>query len=174
MVLLLQLDNILMCYQLREETKYSGAKCRIYSVVKDGETISLFDKFCNNYEKSHGDTVKFAKMLLLSIGKKYGLREQFVKDKEGAPGDGVCRFKSLPDKTIRLYFIQYGSIAIILGDGGIKPEGTRAWQDKEELITIVEELKKVSKDVYARQRSGDIKLDDLKGFIGNLDFTETE
>ncbi|MBA3664408.1 MAG: hypothetical protein H0W61_09395 [Bacteroidetes bacterium] len=91
------------------------------------------------------------------------------------PGDLVCALHDLDESKLRLYCIRFGSIAVIIGGGGTKPEGTKAWQDKDDLKGAAELMIKVSQDYYLRTREGEIKLDPFTNkLVGNLKFGEDE
>ena len=63
-----------------------------------------------------------------AIGKRVGAQEIFFRrKKEGKAGDGVEALYDSPDAKLRLYCIRYGSVTLILGDGGEK--NVRTWQE---------------------------------------------
>lgn len=102
--------------------RLSGSASSIYTIFIDDAEYSLFDIFIkdNNtlFKSELNDIVK----RLRSIGSITGAREQFFKLNEGNPGDGVCALYDDPEKKLRLYCIRYGTTAIILGGGGVKPK----------------------------------------------------
>ena len=107
------------------------------------------------------------------IGHKTGAREHFFKLNEGEPGDGVCALYDLPEKSLRLYCIRYGSLILILGGGGNKQ--SRTLQEDKKLTQENYFLRQVVKDIKSKMELGEIKFsEDGTGFIGNLEFTDDE
>lgn len=88
---------------------------------------------------------------------------------EGTPGDGVCALYDIPNKRLRLYCIVYGTVAVILGGGGIKR--VRVWQDDEFLRKHAELMIRISRIISLRIKEGDIKISD-DGFTGNIKINE--
>ncbi len=126
-----------MVFKLVEINELSGTRTQILSVVffngEDWEEDSLFDYFILECDKDYPIEVEDIYTRLETIGKKTGLRRDHFKDKEGKPGDGLIALFDLPNKSLRLYGISFGSIAIILGNGGPKPKSIRALQESEKL-----------------------------------------
>ncbi len=132
-----------MRFELAEIPHLSGSSCKIYSVIAEGEELSLFERFLIENFDTHKEEVKSINRRLQVMGRSTGAREHFFKDKEGLPGDGVCALYDDPDKKLRLYCVRYGNIAVILGGGGEK--NTRTWQDDPKLKREAERMIEISK-----------------------------
>lgn len=164
-----------MKYEIVELEEFSGIRATVYSVLPEGDDLTLFDHFVNENKVTHRAEIKFIINRLEEIGRSIGAREKFFKTKEGAPGDGVCALYDDPDSKLRLYCIRYGNVAIILGGGGPKPPGVIAWQDDEKLTQEAETMKQVSIDIIQRLKNGDLEWSsDGSQLLGNLTFTNDE
>lgn len=87
----------------------------------------------------------------------------------------VCALYDLPENNLRLYCIRYGNAAIILGGGGPKPSGVRAWQDNAKLKREAETIVQVSKDIMERLKAGRLRWSyDGSKLVGNLNISENE
>lgn len=161
-----------MNYEIVELEEFTGLKAKVYSVIPEGDTLSLFDHFVGENMGIYRPEVKSIINRLHEIGHRTGAREKFFKTKEGFPGDGVCALYDDKDSKLRLYCIRYGSVAIILGGGGPKPPGIIAWQDDEKLSKEAEAIIQVSKDIMLRLKDGDLYWSsDGSQLSGNLIFT---
>lgn len=145
-----------MKFELTEISRMSGCSCKIYSVIEEGEEFSLFEQFMMENYDTHNAEVKDINRRLQFMGRSGGAREQFFKEKEGLPGDGVSALYDDPDKKLRLYCIRYGNIAVILGGGGAK--NTRTWQDDPKLKSEAEKIIKISKIITEAIKNRDTKL----------------
>jgi hypothetical protein len=160
-------------YEIVELSDLSGNYTTIYSIIKDVDTKSLFEHFVEENIDDHREEVISILHRLKVIGETTGAREGFFKHNEGKPGDLVCALYDEPDKNLRLYCIRYGSVAIILGGGGMKE--VRAWQHDPKLSKEVNAMIKVSEDIFQRMKEGDLRWSpDGKKLIGNLNFSEDE
>jgi len=66
-------------------------------------------------------------------------------------------------------------LAVILGGGGQKPQGMRAWQESEKLSEEANRMIQVSEAITARLKSGDIEWSrDGSELEGDLNFGEDE
>jgi hypothetical protein len=77
------------------------------------------------------------------------------------------------EKHLRLYCIRYGSIAIILGGGGEKPEGVRALQDDPKLKEENYRLRAIAKRINDRIKDKDLYWDGNE-LGGDLNFYDDE
>ncbi len=164
-----------MEFRIVEVSELSGDATKIYSIIKGDEKETVYGTFIesliNDYEKEVMDILD----RLAIIGSKTGARESFFKLKEGALGDGVCALYDKPNSNLRLFCIRYGSVAIIIGGGWVKPKDVRAWQDTEKLKEQGEFIKFVSKEITKRIKLKEIILNKDTGEIeGNLNFTNDE
>ncbi len=164
-----------MKYEIIELEEFSGTRATVYSVLFEGDDLTLFDHFLDENKLTHRTEIKFIINRLEVIGSSTGAREKFFKTKEGAPGDGVCALYDDPDSKLRVYCIRYGNVAIILGGGGPKLPGVIAWQDDEKLSQEAEMMKQVSIHIIQRLKNGDIEWSyDGSKLLGNLTFTNDE
>ncbi len=139
-----------MYYEIVKLHRYSGKGCTIYTVRLKGQTQTLFEKFiADNLPKYQGDIRKLIANLR-DIGAELGMREKFFKPEEARLGDQICAMYIKSGPGIRLYFVKYGQDVIILGGGGDKGPGVKAWQDDPELAVHVELLKRLSEHIGSR------------------------
>ncbi len=68
----------------------SGNKAKIYSILPEGDEMTLFDHFVQDNKDDHLNEIKQIVNRIKTIGHTTGAREQFFKQAEGKPGDGVC------------------------------------------------------------------------------------
>lgn len=164
-----------MNYEIVELEEFSGNKATIYSIVLNGDEVTLFDHFVNENIDKYKSELKFIAGRLQVIGNTTGARDKFFKHNEGKPGDGVCALYDEPDSNLRLYCIRYGNVAIILGGGGPKPSEIIAWQQDGKLKSGAEKMIQVSKDIIERLQSGDLEWSkDGSQLIGNLIISDNE
>lgn len=162
-------------YEIVELEEFSGSKATIYSIILEGDNITLFDRFYNENINDYREELKSIAARLQGIGQTTGARETFFKTKEGKPGDGVCALYDDPESKLRLYCIRYGTVAIILGGGGPKPSGVVSWQDNQKLTLEAETMIQVSKDIMKRLHSRDIEWSiDGTNLLGDLTISDNE
>lgn len=145
-----------MNYEIVEMSEISGTEARIYSIMPEGQTVTLFEQFILENKDPFLNEVKDIYNKLNTIGNTTGARPSFFKDKEGKPGDLVCALYDNPKSNLRLYCIRFGYSVIILGGGGQKKKSTKAWQDDKKLKKEAEAMIKYAEDIHKR-----IKLEDL-------------
>jgi putative component of toxin-antitoxin plasmid stabilization module len=164
-----------MKYKIVKLEKLSGKRASIYSVLMNDKKTTLFDEFLKENGISFKSETKDIFMRLNSIGKEVGARNNFFKDFEGKPGDGICALYDNPNSKLRLYCIKYGTQIIILGGGGFKSKSTKAFQETKKLEDENYLLRKISSQITQRIIDKDIRFtQDGQGFIGNLDFNDDE
>ena len=164
-----------MNYEIVELGDFPGSVTGIYSVLLEGEGITLFDRFIKENLNKHRDEVKFILDRLRVIASKTGARENFFKVGEGNLGDGVCALYDDPLSKLRVYCIRYGSTAIILGGGGPKSKSISAYQEDKKLNKEAEIIKKISKDIIQKIKDKEIRWSpDGTKLLGNLTFTDNE
>jgi hypothetical protein len=156
-------------YEIVEMQPFSGNEAKVYSLLPEGETETLFDKFVNEYKGEFKDEIKNILKTLYQIGHTTGARSSFFKQHEGKFGDFVCALFDVPEKNLRLYCIRFGMVAIILGVGGEKSAGVIAWQDDEKLTQEATQMIEIAKDILKRMDEGDLYWsDDRTEIEGNL------
>ncbi len=155
------------------ETELSGDKTTIFTVLPEGSDETLFDKFIReNLPDFKTELIEISKTIR-TIANITGAREQFFKHNEGFPGDGVCAMFDAPDKKLRLYCIRFGMCVIILGGGGHKPDGMKAFQESAKLTEENKIMRKVSSKIMVRIKEKGIRWVD-EDLVGNFNFTDDE
>jgi putative component of toxin-antitoxin plasmid stabilization module len=159
-------------YEIIQLDELSGSKASIYSVLPEGEDLTLFDLFIEEYYEQYPLEIKNIVGLLKTMGETFGIREQLVKSNEGKPGDGVIALYDDPDKNLRLYGIRYGATILVLGSGGEKSKQIRAWQEDKKLKKEAEIVIQISADINQRIQDKEIEFsEDYTELTGNLNFT---
>lgn len=135
---------------------------------------TLFEHFIKENKQFH-DEVKDIVRRLRAIGHKTGARDNFFKDFEGRPGDGVCALYDDPDKKLRLYCIRFGHSVLVVGGGGHKPKGMKALQDSKKLTNENDYMRLVSKEIASRIREKELTWsEDGNELLGDFNFYENE
>lgn len=151
----------------------SGNKASVYSVILNNEQRTLFDAFVGENINSFLSEIRDITVRLRTIGQKTGARETFFKQFEGKLGDGVCALYDMPDKSLRLYCIRYGSQIVVLGGGG--PKDVRALQDDKKLTEENYFLRWLSSQITEKVKSKEITFtDDGLDFYGDLEFKDDD
>lgn len=158
-----------MFYEIVELEPYSGNEAKIYSIISEGEDYSLFEQFVEEYQTVFKNEIKDILKRLMQIGNVTGARESFFKHHEGKHGDLVCALYDMPGKNLRLYCIRFGKVAVILGGGGMKSKGIRAWQEDDKLSNAASLIIKYAQDIFKRMEEGEIYWsEDKSELLGNL------
>ena len=164
-----------MYYEIVELQSFSGDKAKIYSIIPTGEKETLFDRFVEEYKAEFKNEVKDIIKTIFQMGHTTGARSSFFKQHEGKYGDFVCALFDVPERNLRLYCIRFGMVAVILGGGGEKAEGVRAWQDDEKLSREANLMIEYAKDILQRMDDGDLYWSkDRTELQGNLKNHENE
>lgn len=120
-------------FELVELEECSGSALKIYSVLIDNETDTLYDKFLSENTTEFKDEIDDIVNKLEVIGQVTGLNGKWFRRNQGNFGDGICYLFDHPDKKLRLYFILFGNVsrdlAIVIGGGGHKPQEAHALQE---------------------------------------------
>lgn len=162
-----------MKYELVKLNKLSGSKASIYTVYLKNEQKTLFDLFLEENKISFKSELKDIVSRLNIIGNIAGAKENFFKQKEGKPGDGVCALFDRPNSKLRLYCIRYASSIIILGGGGHKPKSIKEFQKDDKLTKENYFLRKLSKEITTKIKDGEIRYStDYMDFEGDLTFND--
>lgn len=136
----------------------SGQYANFYTVKVDGDPQTLLEKFIIENQINYPGEVENIRNRISTMAKKTGAREQFFKLNEGVPGDGVCALYDDPEKELRLYCIRYGSLLVILGSGGEKPEGMITLQESPKLTAENYLLRKISQAVSKAIKNKDLVI----------------
>lgn len=132
----------------------SGEFANFYTVRFEDEDNNLFENFILENKDNFAKELSEIKTRMQVMARKTGAREQFFKLNEGNPGDGVCALYDNPGKNLRLYCIRYGSVAVILGNGGQKPKTIKALQESEKLTIENKLTRKISKAIDKARKDG--------------------
>ncbi|MFY7910650.1 MAG: hypothetical protein ACOVO2_13885 [Emticicia sp.] len=162
-----------MKFKLIKINQLSGQKTKIYSVLLENESKSLFDNFLEENTEKHKPELLEILQRVSSIAKKEGAKEHYFKKAEGTLGDGVEALYDDTNRKLRLYCIRYGSIVLILGGGG--PKNVRALQDDPKLKHENYVLRQISKILTKAMKEGELRWNNhYDDFTGNLTFDDNE
>jgi hypothetical protein len=143
-----------MNYRIVKLEQLSGRKGTIYTLVRDGEELSLFDQFLQGCSQQHEAQVRNLVAKLKAMGQQTGMREHLFRMDEGRPGDLVVAVSDDVTSTLRAYGIRYGNTILLLGAGG--PKLVRAWQDDPELKRAANEMIAISKAMMEKTKNREI------------------
>ena len=164
-----------MNYEIVELQPFSGREAKVYSLILMGEDETLFEMFVDEYKVEFKNEIKYILQTIFQIGHTTGARSSFFKQHEGKYGDFVCALFDVPEKNLRVYCIRFGMVAVILGGGGEKAKGVRAWQDDEKLSKEANLMIEYAKDILQRMDEGDLYWSkDRTELQGNLKNYENE
>jgi hypothetical protein len=164
-----------MQFEIVKLDSLSGDSAGIYTILLEGETFTLFEKFLNENVALFKSEISDILQRLNTIANKTGARESFFKTKEGRPGDGVCALYDIPGSKLRLYCIRFGQELIILGGGGPKPKSIRALQEDNKLKDENFQLREIAKRIMLAQKEKELWFSkNFLDFEGNLSFEENE
>jgi hypothetical protein len=140
-------------YEIIELEPFSGGICKVYSIIPEGADCSLYDTFFEEYGESNEEEVQNINETLNNICHFTGARASYFKENEGKLGDGVCALFDEPERNLRVYCVRYGSVAIILGGGGIKGKDIKAYQEDLKLNKEAKLIIKYAEDINKRLSS---------------------
>jgi hypothetical protein len=86
--------------------------------------------------------------------------EEFFKTGAGKFGQIICTFKDHPRSLLRLYFIEFGNAAIILGGGGPKSKSARTSQEVAQLAAELEMLGLIANTLKKAEEKGHFGFDE--------------
>ena len=150
--------------------EFSGQKAQIYSIMYEGDDMTLMDHFFEDNEKEHQADLEEMASKLHVMGNDTGCRTHLFKLNEGAPGDGVV---ALSYNQMRLYCLRYDNTYIFIGSGGYKPPDIRAYQDNPYLDSKAQEMKKIAACINKAIIEKDLKVKD-DGTLEISEFIELE
>jgi hypothetical protein len=160
-------------FELVALEELDGSKTKIYSVLVEEAEETLFDRFIAENYAQHPEEVQNIYDRLVVIASETGLREGQYKPNEGKPGDGICALYDTPNSHLRLYFIGFGNLAIILGSGGHKPKHIRALQEDETLKKENYLLRRIAAVLMQAIQEKTLQLTD-EGFTSSTNFIYTD
>ncbi|MGC4034896.1 MAG: hypothetical protein QM764_02970 [Chitinophagaceae bacterium] len=138
----------------------SGDKTKIYSVIVDNDTDTLYENFVAQNMNSYRAEVNNIDDRLFSIGNEVGLFSEFFDTGAGEFGENLCTLKDRPRSKLRLYFIEYGNAAIILGGGGVKPKSARTTQQVPLLYAENRKIGAISRILQKAEKVGHFKINE--------------
>lgn len=150
---------------LLEGLEIEGDKCQIFSIKFDGEESNEFEKYLLKYETSHKKIINSIVTRLELMKKRNGCLDIFFNLEVSSIYNSLCRLKET--KTLRLYCIRFGNVALILGGGGIKPDDIRTYQEVPELNEEVDRLSYVYEKILDKIKEKEIKITNT-GLEGDL------
>jgi hypothetical protein len=147
-----------MKLKLIEIPQFSGRRCKIYSVLMDGDEKTLFDHFTEENEDVFSDEVDSIFQDLMQIGRESGAKDQYFRyKKEGKLGDGIEALFDRPHANLRVYAIRYGNVLLVLGGGGHKPKSIRAFQEDPKLTKENYLLREIAAILYKAIKEKDLR-----------------
>ena len=103
-----------MKFELKEIQQLTGQRCKIYSVLMEGDEKTLFEQFLAENRNDSPQEVKIITSDLIAIGKRFGAQDLYFRPKkEGRLGDGIEAIFDKPNANLRLYAIKYGRILLV-------------------------------------------------------------
>lgn len=159
----------IMKFDIVNIEEFSGGMAQIYSVMFEGDDMTLMDHFFDD-NAQYDEELRWMATKLEAMGNDTGCRFQFFKEHEGAPGDGVVAFWY---KRMRLYCLRIDSACIILGDGGYKPPDISAYQEDEMLNSKAQQMKKLAACINKAIVDKDLIVGE-DGDITTTDFIQLE
>lgn len=134
-----------MNYEIVEIEQFSGSEAKVYSIIPEGEEITLYDKFLQTHKNQFKEELKQINSRLLQIGHYTGARENFFKPEGDSDfvrkfGNYVYALFDEENSNLRLYCIRFSTVAIILGGGGYKDKSVIKWQESKVLSGEVEKM----------------------------------
>lgn len=147
-----------MKFELREIPQLTGQRCKIYSVLMEGDEKTLFQQFVEENKTSFPQEVSDIIRKITSISQKRGAKEDYFRPKkEGKLGDGVEALFDEPHANLRLYSIKYGNILLVLGGGGYKSKKIRAFQEDPKLTKENYLMRQIAAVLYKAMREKDLR-----------------
>lgn len=164
-----------MKFALVEIEELSGNKLKVYSIIPEDdedEGYTLYDRFIDENGTKFKIEVEDITNRIEIMARYTGLREDFIKGGEGNLGDGIYALYDKPDSNLRLYFIRFGNVAIVLGSGGEKPKSIRRFQENPQLKDANYFLRKVSAALADAVQEGSLIISN-EGLESKTDFNYT-
>lgn len=149
----------------------SGDKTTILSPILEGQKLTLYELFVEaNRNRYRAELVDIDERLE-NIGKVTGLMDEFFKTGSGKFGQNICTFKDHPRSLLRLYFIEFGNAAIILGGGGHKPKSVRTSQEVPQLAAELEILGLIAETLKKAEEKGHFGIDEDGNLFSTTNYT---
>lgn len=128
----------------------------MFSICFDGNEVSEFEKFLNEF-KDNATYNKDFNVILLALSKiiDKGALERFFRN-EGRMNDNV-KALAIDSRKLRLYCLRISDQILILGNGGVK--NTRTYQEDSNLSGYVMDLQTFDKVLLKAQKSGKVTIE---------------
>ena len=147
-----------MKFELKEIQQLTGQRCKIYSVLMEGDENTLFEQFTDETKYVFPDEIENIIENLKAIARRVGAREQFFRPKkEGKLGDGVEALFDMPNANLRLYTIKYSNVLLVLGGGGHKPKNIRVFQEDPKLTKENYLVREIAVVLYKAIKNKDLR-----------------
>lgn len=143
-----------MDFTIEEIEDLSGEKAKVYSVILEGESQTLLEKFIEENEK-HRDLRKILDKICI-MANDTGCKREFFKEGEGRLGDGMVALNYTG--LLRLYGIYFHDALILFGSGGIKPPGVSSWQECPELSKIGYLMEDIAAEINKRIKNKELQI----------------
>ena len=149
---------------------YEGTEARIYNIYVHEWRLSLYERFMEE-NKDYQDELKDIDSRLVLMATRYGVREDWLKHKEGPPHLNIVALYDRPDSNLRCYGIMFGRALLIIGGGGVKPKTMRRFQESNKLTEENKIMQLVSQTINQLLSNGEIRwADNGMDFEGKLIF----
>lgn len=158
-----------------EIEELTGEKLKVYSIITEDdeeEGYTLYDRFVEENSVKFKKEVEDITARIEVMAKYTGIRDDFIKPGEGNLGDGISALYDKPDSNLRLYFIRFGNVAIILGSGGHKSKSIQRFQENPQLKNANFFLRKVSVMLNDAVQDGSLLISN-EGLESNTEFNYT-
>ena len=147
-----------MKFELREIPQLTGRRCKIYSILVEGDEKTLFDQFADENKIHFPDEIDDIYASLTAIANYFGARDSYFRPKkEGKSGDGVEALFDRPNARLRVYSIKYGNVLLVLGGGGYKSKDIRAFQEDPKLMRENYLIRKIAAILYKAIKEKDLR-----------------
>lgn len=157
-----------MNFVIEEIKELSGDAASIYSVMIEGEEMTLLEQFFDENAEYEEELQEILNKLYV-MGRETGCRWDNFTHNEGSPGDGVSVLKS---GRLRLYCLYVDSTIVCFGSGGYKSPNIRAYQEDAELNSKVEQMKAIAKRINKAIVDKDIEIKEGKLNINFWDYED--
>ena len=145
--------------ELVELEEFDSAMGHIYSVAVDDSDKTLYDLFLEENDASFHPELEEIMQKLNTMSSETGFVDIYFKLNEGKPGDGVCAFTD-SKKKLRLDWIRFGNVLLVLGGGGPKSKQIRAFQEDPKLMSENLKIRAVSDAMAKAIKEKTLKIEE--------------
>lgn len=133
-----------LSFEIKELEYLTGEKAHVYSVALEGDDKTLLEHFFDENSEFRSDLKKIVNKLFV-MAHDTGCRKCFFKEGEGSLGDGMVALQDTG--RLRLYGVYFHDAVILLGSGGYKPLGVKAYEDYPPLNEKAQLMKGIAKAI---------------------------